>query len=586
MIVRGIIFTMFLSSVLAAAQTTPAVRPYLEVNGKEAPPAAVKIERTPSQIKATFRAPGDGTYSFGLSLEADDMAPLAPGMKAYNCASLAQPLTLRYPYDWTARDRNGNILSTHPRMVMPGLRAGGQIYLVDTHELFSVKVACEDGHPRALLLAHRFFNDGGDRATPELHLRTGETRDLIVRLYKDIQAVNRDRFGEHASMKGNMAGIFFLESDQDTGRENDGFYGKGSGACCRTFTAEEWETTARKLEGTFQYALIRDRISTLIAPPFHRHGEKVYHYQYLGAWRLHSADVTPEIERDYALRDVNGKLYMAPRPDGVFLLVDIRKPAVRARFAKDARDAVHAGMDGVFLDGWPFWGDTTGDVGGNVPAATESFAYARWQLLEETRAAIRAENPKATLGILTNHYFDTLGVADWMMREFIYGAWYSVEARSGNAQVGNYQPATGSRILQAEDPYEENEAPFIAGPIAYGAKGFSPIAVQSSIHFIRHPSGLYYTDEGQFPAADLEKYLDTLVSVFKKSDFYITDIDPQSCWIRFEGTVAMSSQGQCTVKFSRSACVTELPDGKPASGTEKLAMKPEVRYKVSRECGQ
>lgn len=586
MLARGVVFAILLGSVASAAQTAPAIRPYLEVNGKEIDAATVKIDRTASQIKATFRAPADGVYSFGLSVSAEQLALLGLGKKSYTCASLTQPLTLRYPYDWTARDRAGNILGTSPRLVMPGIEAGGQVYLVDTHELFSVKVACEDGHARAVLLAHRFFNDGGDRATPELRLHAGETRELVVRLYKDIAQVNRDRVGEHQPMKGNMAGLFFIESDQDTGRENDGFFGTmRENHCCRSFTPQEWETAARKLEGTFQYALIRDKISNAIAPPFHRHGVKVYHYQYLGAWRRRSADVTPEIEKDYGLRDANGQLYMAPRPDGVFLLVDIRRPEVRARLVKDARDAVHAGMDGVFLDGWPFWADTKGDVGGNVPSATESWAYARWQLLEETRAAIHAENPKATLGLLTNHYFDSLGIADWMMKEFVYGAWYSVERASGNDAVGHYQPATGSRVRKDKDrDFEEQEAPYIAGPIAYGAKGFSPIAVQSSLHFILRPSGLYYTDEGQFPAADLEKYLDTLVGVFKPTDLYLSDIDPASCWIRFEGATTMVSEGRCTVRFSRPMCVSELPDGKPAGAIQSLALKPEVHYKVTREC--
>src|SRR4029077_11439641 len=99
--------------------------------------------------------------------------------------------------------------------------------------------------------------------------------------------------------------------------------------CWRSFTPGEWDLTARKLQGVFRYALVRDQISTSIPSIFHRHGVLVYHYQYLGAWRRHSAEVTPEIERDFALRDVKGQLYMAPRsPDGVFLLVDIRRAEV------------------------------------------------------------------------------------------------------------------------------------------------------------------------------------------------------------------------------------------------------------------
>ena len=330
---------------------------------------------------------------------------------------------------------------------MPALNVGGQIYVADTHELFSLPIEpCKEGKIRALLLAHRFFNDGGDRATPELHLRAGETQKVVVKIYKDIEAVNQDRFGQHASMRGNMVGIFFLEQAEDTGRENDGFYGaSGIAHCCRSFTSAEWELTAKKLEGVFQYAILRDQISNSIAPIFHRRGMKIYHYEYLGAWRRHSPDVTPDIERNFSLHDTKGQLYMAPHsPDGVFLLVDIRRPEVRARLVEDARAAVRSGFDGVFLDGWPFWSDATGNIGGNVPSATESMAYARWLLLTETKKAIRAENPNATLGILTNNYYDSLGVGDWAMKEFMYGGWYTGKRQAGNDAVGHFLPAVGT----------------------------------------------------------------------------------------------------------------------------------------------
>jgi hypothetical protein len=473
---------------------------------------------------------------------------------------------------------------------MPGLKADGQIYLVDTHELFSLRVEpCAKGNIRALLLAHRFFNEGGDRATSELHLRAGEKRQFVVRIYKDIPAVNQDRFGAHVlTMKGYMTSLDFLEYAEDTARESDSFFsaaGKGDGICCRNLTAAEWSMAARKLEGVFRYAVIRDKISSIVAPPFHQHGELVYHYEYLGAWRRHSPDVTPEIEKNFALRDVKGQLYMAPRsPDGVFLLMDIRHPEVRARFVNDARAAVRAGFDGIFLDGWPFWSDATGDIGGNVPSATESWAYARWQLLVETKAAMRAENPKATLGILANHYWDSLGIGDWLMKEFIYGGWYSVERPSGNSRVGMYQPETGTRIFQRRDGYED-EAVYAPAPIAYGAKGFSPIAVQSSLHFIRHPSGLFYVEAGTFPASAMGRYIDTIDADVKQADLYVTNIEPETCVVQFEGSAIMSSKARCTVKFSCPVCVVQLENGKPAAGIEDFTLEPGVRYKVSRECG-
>lgn len=586
MIVKGFALAVLLLPGLAASQAGPAIEPYLEVNGKEVAPDGVQIARSGSQVTATFRAPRDGTYRFGLSMSGQELTPLSPGLKHYNCSAVAQPVTLHYPYDWTTRDRASNILSARPRLVMPGLEAGGQLHIVETHELFAMRLECVNGHLRAVLAAHRFYNDGGDRATSELHLRAGETRELILKSYKDIEAANRARFGDHPVMRGNMTALGFLEYAEDTARENDAFFGaSGEITCCRSLTAKEWETTAQKLEGAYRYVVVRDWTSNIIAPPFHRRGMLVYHYEYLGAWRRHSRDVTPEIERDFGLRDVKGQLYMAPRsPDGVFLLVDIRRPEVRARLVKDARDAVHAGFDGVFLDGWPFWSDATGDVGGNVPSATESLAYARWQLLEETRAAIRTENPSATMGILTNLYYDSLGLGDWMMKEFMYGSWYSVEALSGNNAVGQYRPASGSQVRPEKDrSFEDDEAPFVAGPIAYGAKGFSPIAVQTMRHLLVHPSGLYYAEAGTFPTAALEKYMETIALLMKQDDLYLTNFEPATCSVKFEGLSTIHSDSRCTVKFSHPACVTPLPGGKPEK-RDQVTLDPGVRYQLSKEC--
>ncbi|HWB84117.1 MAG TPA: hypothetical protein VG675_08260 [Bryobacteraceae bacterium] len=590
MIAKGIVLSGLLSLCLVPIAAAAVVQPYLEVNGREAASNAVQVSRNASQITATFQAPRDGNYSFGLSLAATELSPLTPGMEPYNCASVKEPVIIRYPYDWITRKPAGDVLTSRARLVMPGVKADGQIYLVDTHELFSLKVEpCSKGNVRVLLLAHRFFNAGGDRATPELHLRAGEKRQFVVRLYKDIAAVNRDRFGTHdLTMKGYMTSLDFLEYAEDTAREADSFFsaaGKGDGICCRNLTAAEWGMAAQKLDGVFRYAVIRDKISNIVAPPFHKHGELVYHYEYMGAWRRHSPDVTPEIEKNYALRDVKGQLYMAPRsPDGVFLLVDIRRPEVRARLVNDARSAVRAGFDGIFLDGWPFWTDATGDIGGNVPSATESWAYARWQLLTETKAAMRAENPKATLGILANRYWDSLGIGDWLMKEFIYGGWYSVERTSGNSRVGTYQPETGTRIFQKRDGYED-EAAYSPAPIAFGAKGFSPIAVQSSIHFVRHPSGLYYVEAGTFPASAMGKYIDTINADVKQADLYVTNIQPETCVIQFAGKATMQSKARCTVKFSRSACITPLPNGKPTGGLKEFTLEPGTQYNVSRECG-
>jgi hypothetical protein len=79
------------------------------------------MNRTASQITTTFRAPRDGTYSFGIFISVPGLALLERGMKERTCASLTEPAVLRYPYDWTTHDPRGNRMSSRRRLVMPDL---------------------------------------------------------------------------------------------------------------------------------------------------------------------------------------------------------------------------------------------------------------------------------------------------------------------------------------------------------------------------------------------------------------------------------------------------------------------------------
>ena len=392
----------------AAHAESVSVRPYLEVSGKPTKAGAVHVRRSASQITATFTAPHSGVYRFGVSIAASAISPLAPDQTSYTSARLTLPVVLHYPYDWTSRGQD-NILSTRSRLVIPGIMADKRLYVADTHELFSVTLARESGQVCALLLSHQFFNDGkGDRATPDLRMKAGEQRDFVVQIYSDIKAANKARLGEHhQAMQGWVTQPPFREWAE------------------RSFTPAEYTETARRLEGTFQYVIVREvRSENWVPPIFHQRGIKVIHYQYMGALRRFTPQVTPEIERDMAMRDTQGRMMTAPVPlNGNWMLADIRRPEVRARFVHNARNAIAAGFDGVFLDGYPFWIDPNGDFGGSASAATESWARARWQLLHEIKEAIHAQDPQATLGVLANQYFDSLGEADWVAKERMYMAW-------------------------------------------------------------------------------------------------------------------------------------------------------------------
>src|SRR5438045_90229 len=104
---RSALACFFFLPFVAGAASAPVIEPYLEVNGKQIAPPGVQISRTTSAIKATMRAPRDGTYSFGITISADELAPLTPGMKAYGCSSVKEPFVIHYPYDWTHRDPPG-----------------------------------------------------------------------------------------------------------------------------------------------------------------------------------------------------------------------------------------------------------------------------------------------------------------------------------------------------------------------------------------------------------------------------------------------------------------------------------------------
>src|SRR5690348_2590201 len=112
MIAKGIVLSVPVWLCLVHTASAAVVQPYLEVNGKEAAPTAVHVSRNASQITATFQAPRDGNYSFGLSLAATELAPLTPELESYNCASVKEPVTIRYPYDWITRKPAGDVLTS------------------------------------------------------------------------------------------------------------------------------------------------------------------------------------------------------------------------------------------------------------------------------------------------------------------------------------------------------------------------------------------------------------------------------------------------------------------------------------------
>ena len=116
-----VIVSVALTAGAAWAQVAPCeLRPYLALDGAEIDAAPVHMGRAGERISLEFEAPADGVYRVGLAIIADSVTPLGPGLKQYAAADLAEPITLRYPYDWTYVGRR-NVLNM-PRLALPGPR--------------------------------------------------------------------------------------------------------------------------------------------------------------------------------------------------------------------------------------------------------------------------------------------------------------------------------------------------------------------------------------------------------------------------------------------------------------------------------
>ena len=517
---------------------------------------SLRLTRDGNRFTVSFTAPHDGVFRFGFALEAPSLTALSGSKDSYASASLNLPQTLRYPFDWNDH-KSKNVLQ-RPRLMFPGVEAGGHLFVVDTYEMTAIVFEkANEKSVRALVLKHRTFNDGGDLATADLKMRAGEADRMELVTFASIAEANVSRFGRSPIMKGQMTAISYR-----------GWPGS-------PFTVEQYRPLAGGLAGVYDYVIIREvENHNWIPPLFHQRGMKVIAYQFLGALRRLSAQVTGDTEKTIGLRAADGTRYTAPNaPDGAWLLCDIRQPETRRLFVERARNAIESGFDGVFLDGYFFWRDASGRIGGNVPCATESLARARWELLHETKEAIRQANPKAILGVSGNQYYDLLGEADFIVKERVYFNWADEFA----SQIAQRTTYIGQDI---DASFEMNDRAFVAHNVCYGAKGLSPISVRSARHFVCQPTGFAYVEPGDFFPGQQEFWLQTVVDIADKDGLYIRRIEPSTCLVNFEGRTTIWAKEACQVEFSVPTWVIAESGSVPNASVRDLSLKPNRRYQL------
>ncbi len=537
------------------------VRPWLATGGREADASAVSLEQLDGAIVMRFEAPADDTYRVGVALIAPTIMPCAPALREYSATDLADPVILRYPYDWTYSGRR-NVMNL-PRLAAPMVRAGARWFAVDTHELWSLRLqACDDGRVEALLLAHRYLNDGADGATVELALQAGERVEMRLRVAagsEGYRLLQRDR--PPLAVPGTMTQCAYR------------------GWTAVEYGRERYAKIADALAGHYDAVIVRE-IGTAdwIAPIFHERGIRVLAYQYLGALRRGSAQVTDGSEAEIGMAGSGGGLYTAPAsPNGPWLLGDIRRPEVRELFVRRAVEAIEAGFDGLFFDGTNFFTDDTGRRGGNVPDAQHSLAWAHWKLLGEICDAVHAADPEAIVGTLGNDYYDALAVADFVLKERMYFGWET---------LGRELDRRGTTVNMLRDlAFETGEAPLVATQLVYGVKGFSSIAVQTARHFIRHPTGAIYLGTGDHSPESLDLWLD-VIERHATEDLYVIAIDPPECTLHFEGRDTVWSDQDCRIELSRPACLADVEGRCLAHQVAVAELSAERHYRLLHDCAR
>ncbi|MEA3402638.1 MAG: hypothetical protein U9R79_15470 [Armatimonadota bacterium] len=535
------------------------IRPYLAEQGVEVDASGVLLRRDDGQVVATFRAPRDGVYSVGVALEGESVTPLAPGLTECRAEDLAEPLVLRYPYDWTYHEKR-NVLNL-PRLAAPGLLIGEWGVAADTHDLWSLRLeGTDDGRVRAILLAHRYRNDGGDAATADLHLAAGEEVTLRIRTAEGQDASwALTRSGERRPIDGLMMQVAYR------------------GWTAIHYEPEHYRRIAEACEGVYDWIIVRENATRDWIPPIlHQRGIRALAYQYIGALRRYSPQVTEALEAELGMQGAGGQLYTGPySPDGPWLLADIRRPQVRELFVARAAEAVEAGFDGIFLDGSIFWPDATGRRGGIVPGAEHSLAWAHWELLSEIVGAVHEADEDAVVGVLGNDYYDALSAADFVLKERMYFAW---------DQFARELPDRRTKVRQDLDVgFERGEAPLVPTRLAYGVKGYSSISVRTARHFVREPTGLWYLGTGDHTPELLDEWLDAIVA-HATEGLHVTEIDPPDCWLHFGGRDTIWADRACRIELSGPACLADENGTCQGLHGTPLALEAERRYRLLQQC--
>jgi hypothetical protein len=222
------------------------------------------------------------------------------------------------------------------------------------------------------------------------------------------------------------------------------------------------------------------------------------------------------------LTDSAGKPHLAPyshKSKGHWHLLDITQKPARDAFIARAVEALQNGYEGIFMDGAFLWNMPNGHVGGDNPGAAISHNHARHILLRDMKAAMRAVNPNARLGLLANRYMEYMHYADYVVREGTSIRWSNVRAAPHQRAVA-YHPSG-----KPQKSWHARYGRLATTPVFFACKGPSPVLVRSCRQTIGVPADGFYYDSGDWNIHDSEIAAGLVQAMYRDGGAYVTRTD-------------------------------------------------------------
>lgn len=475
-------------------------------------------------------------------------------------ADSGESLSTFYPYNWNKAVqrpvREGDSF-------VPGFKSGVHFVVYDTPKLGGIAYEAKPGRISAFFPYFVEYNDQGDKARSRMDVRPGDQKAMRFYVDTSLARIQDNRFGapDRRGMQGASIAQFVPNQwapvigsisrsglMQNARGKHCGAAKKGRGRSCFATDAEMREFAAAMPRDN-SIAIVRTALPLASAARAIRDGgASPAYYLFMGAVSTRDGEAS-QLSR-LMLKDSDGKPHLAPyshKSKGHWHLLDITQKAARDVFIGRAVEAMQNGYEGIFMDGAFLWNMPNGHVGGINPGATISHNHARHILMRDLKAAMRAINPSARLGVLANKYMEFMHYADYVVREGTSLRWSKVKAPPHLRDV-RYDPRGKAQKL-----WQARYGRLVTTPVFFACKGPNSVLVRSCHKTIDVPHDGFYYDSGDWDIYNSEIAAGLIEAIYRDGDFYVTRTEKNRPLIGVGVSGLKFEEKAARIWFSRAA---------------------------------